>query len=142
MILKSIQFSISLILLLLCGCDDNSGYTNIPNVSVNIYISLQDPEFIDLTVPSGSVSVTGGSRGIVIYRVNQDEFKAYDRHCTYAPSSSCGIVEMENSGVSMRDNCCGSVFSIFSGYPSEGPATVPLKEYRTSFDGNTLRVYN
>ncbi|MBR9831902.1 hypothetical protein GYB57_07140 [bacterium] len=142
MILKSIRLTTLLFILMAIGCDDNTTNSNIPNVAVNIYLSLQDPEFIDLTVPSGSVNVTGGSRGIVVYRVNEDEFKAYDRHCTYAPSSSCGIVEMENSGVSLRDNCCGSVFSIFSGYPSQGPAMVPLKEYRTSFDGNTLRIYN
>jgi nitrite reductase/ring-hydroxylating ferredoxin subunit len=142
MILKSIRITIFFFILLILGCKDNSLNSNIPYVAVNIYISLQDPEFIDLTVPSGSVNVTGGSRGIVVYRVNQDEFKAYDRHCTYVPSSTCGIVEMENSGVTLRDNCCSSVFSIFTGFPSQGPATVRLKEYTTSFDGNFLRIYN
>tara|TARA_R110002049_G_scaffold163790_2_gene329771 strand:- start:1298 stop:1675 length:378 start_codon:yes stop_codon:yes gene_type:complete len=124
------------------GCKDEFTGSNIPSVIVNIYISTQDPEFIDLTIPTGWVYVTGGSRGIIIYRVNQDEFKAYDRHCTFDPTSSCGIVEMDLSNVTLSDACCGSIFSVFSGIPNQGPAVQRLREYQTSFDGTTLRVFN
>lgn len=142
MLLKSFRLFAILSLFISMGCKDDFSGSNIPNVAVNIFISLQDPEFIDLTIPSGWVTVTGGSRGILIYRISQDEFKAYDRHCTFNPSSSCGIVEMDLSGVTLSDACCGSIFSVFSGIPNQGPAVQRLREYQTSFDGNNLRIFN
>ncbi len=141
-ILKSIRFFSFLTIVFLFSCKNETKNSNIPNVAVNIYISLQDPEFIDLAVPTGWVYVTGGSRGVIIYRVNQDEFVAYDRHCTYDPASSCGLVEMDVTNVTLSDACCGSVFSVFSGIPNQGPATRALKAYQTTFDGNFLRVFN
>lgn len=142
MLLKSFKLFSFLLFVLLFGCKDEFTGSNIPNVPVNIYISTQDPEFIDLTTPTGWVYVTGGSRGIIIYRINQDEFKAYDRHCTFNPTNSCAIVEMDLSNVTLSDACCGSIFSVFSGIPNQGPAVQRLREYQTAFDGTTLRVFN
>lgn len=142
MLLKSFQVFTFFILFTTTSCKDEFTRSNIPNVPVNIYISVQDPEFIDLTVPTGWVNVTGGSRGIIIYRINQDEFKAFDRHCTFDPSSSCGIVEMDLNNVTLSDPCCGSIFSVFSGFPNRGPAVQGLREYQTTFDGTNLRVFN
>jgi nitrite reductase/ring-hydroxylating ferredoxin subunit len=136
---KIIAFTL---LILTTSCKDEFRGSNIPSVPVNLFISLQDPEFIDLTTPTGWVYVTGGSRGIIIYRVNQDEFKAYDRHCTFDPTSSCGIIDMDVSNVTLSDACCGSIFSVFSGIPNQGPAVQRLREYTTTFDGNSLSVFN
>ncbi len=38
--------------------------------------------------------------------------------------------------------CCGSKFSIYDGFPASGPAKWQLKEYSTTFTGNTVRIYN
>jgi len=85
--------------------------------------------------------VNAGTKGIIIYRKSTTEFTASERNCTYDPNASCSIVEVL-SGISAIDSCCTSRFSIFDGSVINGPATKPLYQYRTLFDGNALRVYN
>lgn len=114
----------------------------IPYVSVNFYIYTSDPDFIDLNAVGGWTYVTGGSRGIIIYRYSNTEFKAYDRHCTYNPSNSCALVSVDVNNIQASDVCCGSVFSLVDGSVNNGPAGFPLKQYQTSFDGSRLHVYN
>jgi nitrite reductase/ring-hydroxylating ferredoxin subunit len=114
----------------------------IPNVSVNIVISTTDPSYNDLNAVGGWIYLTGGSRGIIIYRYSIDEFMAYDRHCTYEPTESCAVVEVDLSGIIAEDLCCGSQFLLTDGSVIDGPASVPLKFYQTTFDGNNLYVYN
>jgi len=114
----------------------------IPSVQVNFYLQTTDPEFNSLNAVGGWVYVNGGSRGIVIYRLSMDEFMAYDRHCPYTPSESCAQIDVESSGISALDDCCGSQFLLTDGTVVGGPSTEPLKRYQTYFDGNQLRVYN
>lgn len=114
----------------------------IPNVSVNIVISTTDPSYNDLNAVGGWIYLTGGSRGIIIYRYSIDEFMAFDRHCTYEPTESCAVVEVDLSGIIAEDLCCGSQFLLTDGSVIDGPASVPLKFYQTTFDGNNLYVYN
>ena len=47
----------------------------IPDVPVNMSINLDLPSYNALNAPGGYAYVTGGSRGIVVYR-NFDEFVA------------------------------------------------------------------
>lgn len=121
-----------------CRKDDNT----IPNVSVDIYIYTTDPNFVNLNAVGGWVYVTGGSRGILVYRSSNSEFKAYDRHCPYQPDNTCGRVEVDSSNIQAIDNCCGSKFLLTSGDVTQGPAGVPLKQYTTNFDGSVLHIYN
>ena len=128
-------------ILLFNGCkkDENS---NIPLVVVNVVIHVNDPAFNNITVPGGWTYLNGGSRGLIVYRASNDAFKAYDRHCTYDATSSCALVSIEVNNITGLDDCCGSKFRITDGAVTQGPANLPLKEYQTSFDGNTLRIYN
>jgi len=114
----------------------------IPNVSFNYYLYLSDPQFVNINAVGGWVYITGGSRGIIVYRKSQDEFVALDRHCTYEPEKTCGIVQVDSSNILLVDSCCSSKFLITDGSVNKGPATVPLREYLTEYDGNKLRVYN
>lgn len=114
----------------------------VPNISVNIVISTTDPHYNDLNAVGGWIYLNGGSRGIIVYRYSMDEFMAYDRHCTYVPLESCAIVEVDQSGIIAEDACCGSKFLLTDGSVIDGPASVPLKTYQTSFNGNDLSVYN
>jgi len=137
---KVVFFLLALVMLGVAGCDKDDN--KVPNVPVNMVISTTDPEFNDLNAVGGWIYLTGGSRGIVVYRFSIDEFMAYDRHCTYNPSDACGLVEVDQSGVIAEDACCGSKFILTDGTVAEGPAEVPLKYYQTSFDGNLLHIYN
>lgn len=123
------------------GCSKEE--SQIPNVPVNITLYVSDPEFVDLNAVTGWTYLTGGSRGILVYRKSNDEFMAYDRHCTYQPENPCGRIEMElPSSFIAIDSCCGSKFLITDGSVNAPPARQPLKQYITDFDGTRLLIYN
>lgn len=127
------------ILFFSCKKDKNS---NIPLVSVNITINTNDPAYNSIAVPGGWIYINGGSRGIIIYRVNNDSFHAYDRHCTYDSGNSCALVSVDGTNITVLDDCCGSKFLLTDGSVTNGPASLPLKQYTTSFDGSVLRIFN
>ena len=112
----------------------------IPDVPVNIYINLNEPAYFGLTVIGGYAYVNGGSRGIIVYR-NSDEYKAYERHSPYQPEKACAIVEVDSTRSFGIDKCSGSRYYLIDGSVEKGPATIPLKQYFTSENQGTLRIY-
>lgn len=120
-----------------CGKDENRD--QIPYVYVNF---VMYPNTIDF-IPDGQwVYVSGGYKGIIIYRPQSDEFHAYERACPYDPLTEGAQVIVEPSGLIAVDTVCGSRFVLLDGSPIEGPAKIPLKQYRTSWDGYALTVSN
>lgn len=114
----------------------------VPPVTVDISINVNNPAYADLAVPGGWLYLSGGSQGIIVYRVTQTEFMALDRHCPYRSSDLCRVV-VDSSEVIARDTmCCGSAFLISSGAVVQGPSALPLQPYNTSFNGTVLRIYN
>ena len=85
---------------------------------------------------------TGGVNGIVVYRLSTDIFCAYDRACPYDWENSAAWIVVEESGLTLTDNHCGSQFNIIDGGVIRGPAQFPLKTYKTRYDGMILKVYN
>ena len=123
------------------GCSkDEEEY--IPLVRVDLTIYTNDPAFNVISVPGTWTYVNGGSKGIIIYRAANSEFKAFDRHCTYQPDNSCSLVSVEASNISAKDDCCGSQFLLTDGTVIKNPASLPLKQYQTSYDGAVLRIFN
>lgn len=77
-----------------------------------------------------------------MYRFSPEEFRAYDRHCTYNIDEGCRV-SMDNTDITAVDNeCCESEFLIVDGAPIGGPAAIGLQQYRTQFNGNTLVISN
>ncbi len=140
--MRSIILNTIIALFFLTNCiKDNS--TSIPYVPVNIIIYASDPSFINLNPIGGWIYCNGGSRGLLIFRKSPDEFLAFDRHCTYQPEKPCGRVNVDPSNTFIGiDTCCSSKFLLIDGSVNQGPATLPLKRYNTSFDGNKLSIYN
>jgi nitrite reductase/ring-hydroxylating ferredoxin subunit len=137
----SIVFNIFVILFLLpSSCDENQQV--VPNVYVDFTVMLSDPEYNSLLIPGNSLNVTGGVNGIIIYRISQDEFAAYDRTCTHDVTENCRVFVDETLVFAVDTACCGSKFLLLDGSAYEGTAVYPLKAYRTYFDGTFLRVYN
>jgi len=122
-----------------CKKENTSG---IPNTAVDIYIYTNNPSYSNLNAVGGWVYITGGVRGIIVYRKTNSEIAAYDRNCTYQSNNACATVYVDNTNIIAKDTCCGSQFSIYDGGILQGPAGLPLKAYNTTFDGNTLHIYN
>ena len=116
--------------------------TVIPYVPVNIYIYPSDPNFNKLNTPGGWAYLNGGSRGIIVYRRSNEEFVAYDRHCTYDTENVCGQVEVNSSQIISIDSCCMSEFVLTDGSVVKSPASAPLQAYQVSFNGNELHIFN
>jgi nitrite reductase/ring-hydroxylating ferredoxin subunit len=114
----------------------------VPPTSVDISININLPAYADLAVPGGWLYLTGGSQGIIVYRVNNDEFVAMDRHCPYQPQNSCKVVVDDTQVIARDTACCGSAYLIIDGSVSQGPSSFGLKRYNTLFNGTTLRIYN
>jgi nitrite reductase/ring-hydroxylating ferredoxin subunit len=129
----------ALMLFFSCDSDENS---NIPLVQVNYQYNINLPQFLNLQTVGGSVEVNGGSRGILLYRSSSDEIKALDRHCTFQPSNTCGLISADPNRFTATDNCCGSSFLMNSGDVSKPPASVPLKQYNVIFNDPILTITN
>ncbi len=131
-------------LLALCvttACDDNSSEDQIPPAIVNETINLTNQQYQNLQFIGGHTTIAGGVRGIILYRASSDEYRAFERNCSFQPLESCARVMVESSGLFMIDTCCNSSFD-FSGFPTGGPATLPLRVYNTLLEGDFLQITN
>lgn len=126
---------------LICACNDKNDY--IQDVYVNETINLNSPEYSNILMPGNSIFVEGGVEGIIIYHGIGNNYKVYDRNCSYEPSLSCSYIDSVNSGIAYC-GCCPSVFDINnSGEPINAPALLSLKQYNWNLDNNNiLRIFN
>lgn len=131
---------ICLVLLSCHSCKDKGNY-NVPYVPVNITINVNQPDFFNLTVPTGWVYITGGSRGIIVYRKSDTEFVAIERHSTYLPEDQCAVTVLSD-GVLLDDPCSDSQWLIMDGTLVNGPASTPLVTYDTMFNAPYLTIVN
>ncbi len=148
-----IFFIITTLWLVPSACKNNSNNI-IPNVFVNFTIDLNDPMFNDLKAVGNTVVITSAyagtasagynNHGILVYRASETEFYAFDRTCTFEEAKDQAVVLEHTGDMSVECPHCHSVYILPSyGYPTDkGPARYPLKQYRTSFDGQIIHVYN
>ena len=115
---------------------------DIPYTNVDLFIYTDDPSYIALSTIGGWEYVSGGVRGILIYRKSNSEFMAYERNCPYQSNDACATIMVNNTNIIAVDTCCSSEFSMYDGSVLKGPATLPLRSYNTTFDGNVLHIYN
>jgi hypothetical protein len=124
------------------SCRKENPPPRIPEVYVNFFLDPNSTEYLPLNASGGWVYVTGGYRGILIYRLTQTEFLAYERTCPYDPDTPTARIEMEPSFTTMLCPACKSRYIILDGTPFEGPSVYLLKQYHTQYDGVLLYVYN
>ncbi|HYQ57154.1 MAG TPA: hypothetical protein VEP89_07380 [Draconibacterium sp.] len=131
-----VLFLILLSFFMYSSCDEID--SEIPDVRVNLNLDLG--LWNELTVPGNSVYVpNAGFGGVIVYCETEGSYYAFDATCTNEINPSCHV---ENEGLTGKCSCCESEYVFIGGYPTKGPAAAPLKQYKTSLYGNTLRVYN
>lgn len=154
------KITIFLVFVLLLPLNESCTKTKqevIPYVLVDFTIFLNDPYFLNLNAVGNHVLVDATTNnlgiyaagydgnGIIIYRAQPDEFFAFDRTCPhdFALNGSSVAVEIGDGEIFASCPVCGSKYALPSfGTPSEGPSKYPLKVYRTSTNGEYIRVYN
>ena len=145
-----IIIGVTLLALTLTTCREYPENPYRPDAYFNFTIEPNSIRYQDLNVVSGWMYLTSDgystSRGIIVYRMSMDEFKAYDRLPPNNPYGCC-----DNDGTCTRlvvdspfvvDNCNDIKYNILDGSIIEGDGVYPLIEYHTIFDGVSLRIYN
>jgi nitrite reductase/ring-hydroxylating ferredoxin subunit len=129
----------------------------IPDIYVNFTFNLNDPQFVNLTGFGGSVTVDSHTNnwgtaaagydgnGIIICSGNE-EFYAYDRTCPHdytVNSLSIKVnIDPSNSTIAICPKCGTKYGLTVGGTPASGIGRYPLKNYRTSLQGNYVTVWN
>lgn len=148
-------FLIAAMIIILLSCEkENSQYATIPNIRINFSLSiLNTPELQTLLTPK-YVGYANGERvgykghGVYVIKINGSEFRAFDASCTFVrnneshPEIAEHLLQEEQNSMLIYCPRCGSKFNLLDGNIQSGKATIPLKEYKVTTSGNTLRVYN
>lgn len=135
-------FSILVLLFTLISCK-KSNLNPVPSIPFDITIYTNLPSYNALEGVGGWCYVSGGSKGIVVYRKSIDEFVAFDRHSP-ADDGNCEepLVTNVDNFLQLDDSCSGAQFSLFDGSIIKG-SEFGLRQYQTFWDGGTaLRIYN
>jgi nitrite reductase/ring-hydroxylating ferredoxin subunit len=119
---------------------DQMQESEVPSVPFSFNINLIIDN--DLTIPGNSKYYNyGGYGGVIVYCETSDTYYAYDATCTHELTTTCKVI---NTGVLGECKCCKSKFILQGGgYPAEGLAEAPLRQYNVSrINSSTLRIYN
>ncbi len=130
--------------LLQAGCKKDDNAVEPPSY-VNITINPNSTEYQELNTVGGwtYIDVAKPSLGIIVYRVTQNDFMAYDRLPPYEPDQCCNGNVCTTLNVDMPfvvDTCTNSTYQIIDGSPFDGPSDTPLIRYTTYYDGLTLQI--
>ncbi|MEX2596109.1 MAG: hypothetical protein WEC59_04190 [Salibacteraceae bacterium] len=125
----------------LSNCQKTPNEHLVPAVRVDINLSTNLPQYNNLNFINGWIYLDGGYNGIIAYRVNHEEVKAYDRQAPYQVSNKCKVI-VDTGSTSCTDTCSGSQWLLLDGQVLNGPASQPLRTYNTSFDGSNLIITN
>ena len=125
----------------LVGCNYYN-HPTIPNVAVDFTIYPNDVMYYRLNTYGGYEYFTGGVNGIIVYRLDEWTFLAYDRACSFDYEEPTSWLYVAPDGLRLVDSLCGSTFNILDGNVLSGPAKWPARMYKTRYDGMKLRVFN
>ena len=138
--MKIYSFYILFFWFLLTSCDSQN--CHIEDTYVNFNIDLSLPEYSELIPLGNSIFIEGGHAGIIIYHLGKNDYRIYDRKCSYEPSLECSYIDSINSTIAFC-NCCSSAFSLNQeGHPLNSPALCPLKKYSYSITEESLHIFN
>ena len=138
----SIVFFAVLVAIFAVSCNSKPYNPNAPVININFVIYPNSLEYQELNAVGGWMYLTAQlpSYGIIVYRYNVDEFKAYERKAPNDPYT-CPDNRLFVELPFVIDSCLKYKYSILDGSIIEGTG-YNLIEYFTEFDGQELRIYN
>ncbi len=148
----------------LSGCKSIPQNPNRPVLPATITIYPNTMQYQELNFVSGWLYITSDvestSRGIIVYRLSDTEFLAYDRippnepdACTDSHGNTTRLVVED--GMFVVDHCNNAYYNILNGqiiisddfdmvpsFPTDGTTVYPLIQYHTIYDGSKLTITN
>jgi len=120
------------------GCKSDTN--ELPDVMVDQWVYLSNYPYNKL-FPGSWAPVDGGLKGIILYRVSETKFKAYDRACPHIALNDCSVLNaVEGSSLKVVCECDDKEFLVVTGEPLNG-APLGLKEYRAYYDAQSATVH-
>jgi len=122
------------------SCDKED---EIPNFPFNIYIPLNDPEYVDLKIPGNFKYIEGGVCGIIVVNKGNDEFSSIERCCPYKVEQK-NKVYVDTSNYNIYCPVCNSKYNYYDGGFINGVSKKSLRNYKTIYikDKEMLEIYN
>lgn len=114
----------------------------VPDVYVNFSINLLLPQYSDLNAPGNAIIIANvgyKGNGVIIYRLNLEEFFAYDATCPQHINKSKAVTLNDDPSNATCPHCETTYSFLNFGQASKGH---PLKKYSVSLSGSFLNVYN
>ncbi len=139
------MFLLKRTLLVICtvflfSCANNENLNNcIQAIPINFTTDLNNPQLINVQTPGGFVELNGGSKGILLFNKNGNEFAAFDKLC---PNDLCDTpMTFENR--LLKCTCDDTAYSVdFGGAPQNNETLCPAIEYRVTTNGSVIRISN
>ena len=137
----STVFFVALAAIFAVSCDKKLDNQIVINAHINFSILPNSLEYQDLNTVGGYMYLTGAgdSYGIIVYRSQIDEFRAYDRKPFY--NANCPDNRLYVDLPYIVDECNNYEYNILDGYNLNGNGT-HVYWYQTEFDGTTLWIHN
>lgn len=132
------------------ACKKEEENPNVPNVYINITIDPNSTFYQELNTAGGWLYLTSTppSRGIIVYRIDQTQFVAYDRMPPNDPDrccdedGNCTRLVVGDYYPFAKDECNNISYLLLNGSIFEGDGKYPLIQYNTSYNGQLLRIFN
>jgi hypothetical protein len=124
------------------SCKD-TGNSPLPYVPINRSLTLSNPQYNALFGIGGFLILPEeGVGGIIAVRATDDQIFAFDLQCTKDVYDVNSATRPDASQLFLDCTVCHSQWLLLNGQVNKGPATFPLHQYNTSFDGFVLKIYN
>lgn len=138
-----------ILFVLVSSCQKEERNPNIPNVYINFTIDPNSTIYQQLNTAGGWMYLTAEppSRGIIVHRINQTEFVAFERMPPNEPNkccvgNNCTRLIVDGHYPFAKDTCLGTLFSLLDGNIFQGSGKFPMIRYNTTYNGGLLRVFN
>jgi hypothetical protein len=121
--------------------NNNNPYLTAP--AVNISLSLNLPEYIDLKFPGGSVVIhSQGIKGIVVYCVTENQYVATELSDPNHIPNNC--YKMEVTGILATCPCDdGNKYDIITAqFSPQDNSKYPMIQYRAIREGSVITIFN
>ncbi|WP_396633109.1 Rieske (2Fe-2S) protein [Maribacter sp. R86514] len=137
------------ILLIITACSNDGTNRNpyLQEIGFRFEANLNLPSYSPLT-NTGSVvyinSDLAGTRGVFVINSGFDQFRAFEGSCPNHAPNDCSTMSFR--GQVATCSCEGYEYSLFTGQlldvPDDGNRYYNMLEYRTSFNGGSVIIFN